>query len=56
MIYKRWRTKKSILTSLIEIATGLRVHPKEIFDIMFDFEEYYANLDDIAKNNDIPKK
>lgn len=33
------------LTSLIEIATGLRVHPKELFEIMFDFEEYYANLD-----------
>tara|TARA_R110002049_G_scaffold246024_2_gene420026 strand:+ start:365 stop:643 length:279 start_codon:yes stop_codon:yes gene_type:complete len=41
------------LTSLIEIATGLRVHPKDIFDIMFDFNEYYANLDGITKNNDI---
>ena len=41
------------LTSLIEIATGLRVHPKDLFDIMFDFNEYYANLDGITKNNDI---
>jgi len=37
------------LTSLIEIATGLRVHPKDIFDIIFDFNEYYANLDGITK-------
>jgi hypothetical protein len=41
------------LSSLIEIATGLRVHPKEIFDIIFDFEEYYADLDGIAKNKDV---
>ena len=41
------------LTSLIKIATGLRVHPKDLFDIMFDFNEYYANLDGITKNNDI---
>ena len=33
------------LTTLIEIATGLRVHPREIFDIVFDFEEYYDELD-----------
>ena len=44
------------LTSLIEIATGLRVHTKDIFDIMFDFEEYYTNLDGIAKNKNILKK
>ena len=37
------------LTSLIEIATGLRVHPMEIFNILFDFEEYYANLDGKVK-------
>jgi len=44
------------LTSLIEIATGLRVHPKEIFDIMFDFDEYYADLDGIAMNKDATKR
>lgn len=44
------------LSSLIEIATGLRVHPKNIFDIMFDFNEYYANLDGITKNNGISKE
>ncbi len=33
------------LSTLIEIATGLRVHPREIFDILFDFKEYYDELD-----------
>lgn len=44
------------LTSLIEIATGLRVHPKIIFDIVFDFDEYYADLDGVSKNDDTPTK
>ncbi len=33
------------LSTFIEIATGLRIHPKELFDIVFDFEEYYSELD-----------
>lgn len=33
------------LSTFIEIATGLRIHPKELFDIVFDFEEYYSGLD-----------
>lgn len=33
------------LSTFIDIAAGLRIHPKELFDILFDFEEYYANLD-----------
>lgn len=40
------------LTSLIEIATGLRVHPKDLFDIIFDFNKYYDNLDGITKKDD----
>ena len=33
------------LTTLIDIAIGLRVHPKTLLDIDFDFEKYYAELD-----------
>lgn len=33
------------LSTLIEIATALRIHPKEIMDIAFDFTEYYSELD-----------
>ena len=33
------------LSTFIEIATGLRIHPKKLFDIVFDFEEYYSELD-----------
>jgi hypothetical protein len=33
------------LSTFIEIATGLRIHPKELFDIVFDFKEYYSELD-----------
>lgn len=33
------------LSTFIDIATGLRVHPKDLFDILFDFDEYYADLD-----------
>ncbi|HIB8182137.1 TPA: hypothetical protein ACWX1I_003554 [Elizabethkingia anophelis] len=34
------------LSTFIEIATGLRIHPKELFEIIFDFEEYYSELDE----------
>lgn len=33
------------LSTFIDIATGLRIHPKELFDIVFDFKEYYSGLD-----------
>ena len=33
------------LSTFIEIATGLRIHPKELFEIVFDFKEYYSELD-----------
>lgn len=33
------------ISTLIEIATALRVSPKDLFDIDFDFEKYYKHLD-----------
>jgi len=33
------------LSTLIDIATGLRIHPKELLDILFDFDKYYTDLD-----------
>lgn len=33
------------LSTFIDIATGLRIHPKELFDIVFDFKDYYSGLD-----------
>lgn len=33
------------LSTFIEIATGLRINPKELFEIIFDFDEYYSGLD-----------
>lgn len=33
------------LSTFIEIATELRIHSNELFDIVFDFEEYYSELD-----------
>jgi hypothetical protein len=33
------------LTTLIDIAIGLRVHPKDLLNIDFDFKEYYRSLD-----------
>lgn len=33
------------LTTFIDIAIGLRIHPKTLFDISFDFDEYYSQLD-----------
>ncbi|OXA92553.1 hypothetical protein [Flavobacterium hercynium] len=35
------------LSSLIELAKGLRVHPSEFFNIDFDFDKYYKELDSI---------
>ena len=34
------------LSTFIEIATGLRIHPNDLFEIMFDFEGYYSELDE----------
>lgn len=39
------------ISTLIDIAIGLRIHPKELFDIYFDFEAYYSNLDGKAKKS-----
>jgi hypothetical protein len=33
------------LSTFIDIATGLRIHPRDLFDILFDFDEYFADLD-----------
>nr|WP_317632972.1 helix-turn-helix domain-containing protein [uncultured Flavobacterium sp.] len=33
------------ISTLIEIATALRVNPKELFDIEFNFDEYYNELE-----------
>ena len=33
------------LSTLIDIATGLRIHPKDLLDILFDFDKYYTDLD-----------
>lgn len=33
------------LSTLIDIAIGLRVHPKDLFDIDFNFKEYFSELD-----------
>lgn len=33
------------LSTFIDIAIGLRIHPKELLNIDFDFEKYYAELD-----------
>lgn len=33
------------ISTFIEIATGLRKNPKELFDILFDFDEYFTELD-----------
>ncbi|KGO93652.1 hypothetical protein [Flavobacterium subsaxonicum] len=37
------------LSTLIDIAIGLRVHPKDLLDIDFDFNEYYSSLDGAIK-------
>jgi hypothetical protein len=44
------------LSSLIELAKGLRVHPRELFNIDFDFKTYYDELDSTnssEKNNNL---
>lgn len=33
------------LTTLIDIAIGLRIHPKDLLNIDFDFKKYYSDLD-----------
>ena len=33
------------LSTIQELARGLRISPKELFDFEFDFEDYYTNLD-----------
>lgn len=35
------------ISTLIEIAIALRVSPKELVDIEFNFEDYYKELDKI---------
>jgi len=37
------------LTTIIDIAIGLRIHPKDLFNIEFNFDEYYASLDGAIK-------
>lgn len=41
------------ISTFIDIAIGLRIHPKELFDICFDFESFYANLDGSTKKGKI---
>ena len=38
------------LSTFIDIATGLRINPKNLLDILFDFDEYYADLDGKMKS------
>lgn len=33
------------ISTIQELAKGLRISPKELFDFEFDFEDYYTNLD-----------
>jgi transcriptional regulator with XRE-family HTH domain len=33
------------INTIFEIAKGLRVHPKELLDIKFSFEDYYKEID-----------
>jgi len=35
------------ISTFIEIAIALRVNPKELLDIDFDFDKYYKELDKI---------
>lgn len=34
------------ISTIQELAKGLRVHPKELFDIEFDFKKFYSGLDE----------
>jgi transcriptional regulator with XRE-family HTH domain len=38
------------ITTIFEIAKGLRVHPKELLDIEFNFEDYYKEIDSTYKS------
>ncbi len=33
------------INTIFEIAKGLRVHPKELLDIKFNFDDYYKEID-----------
>ncbi|MFV8326201.1 helix-turn-helix domain-containing protein [Flavobacterium sp. ZS1P14] len=37
------------INTIFEIAKGLRVHPKELLDIEFNFEDYYKEIDHTYK-------
>lgn len=37
------------INTIFEIAKGLRVHPKELLDIEFNFEDYYKEIDPTYK-------
>ncbi|MEO7978714.1 helix-turn-helix transcriptional regulator [Flavobacterium sp.] len=37
------------INTLFEIAKGLRVHPKELLDIEFNFDDYYKEIDPTYK-------
>lgn len=41
------------ISTLIEIATALRIHPKELFELEFDFEQYYKDLDKAEEKSSI---
>ncbi|MFV8339799.1 helix-turn-helix domain-containing protein [Flavobacterium sp. LB3P21] len=38
------------INTIFEIAKGLRVHPKELLDIEFNFEDYYKEIDHTYKS------
>lgn len=44
------------LSSLIELAKGLRIHPRDLFDIDFDFKTYYDELDFTNNSKNIKNK
>jgi transcriptional regulator with XRE-family HTH domain len=37
------------INTIFEIAKGLRVHPKELLDIEFNFNDYYKEIDHTYK-------
>ncbi|OXA84953.1 helix-turn-helix domain-containing protein [Flavobacterium hercynium] len=39
------------INTIFEIAKGLRVHPMELLDIKFSFDEYYKEIDPAYKSN-----
>ena len=34
------------ISTIQELAKGLKIHPKELFDIEFDFKKFYSGLDE----------